>query len=93
MARMLKNREGGILVTKEIITDENLSEVTLFPMWKKKNHHHQNIGKEENRSLHFLCFRYDFILKKSCTECKKNYQSKNGLNQLLHICYMQIIRN
>lgn len=36
MARMLKNREGGILVTKEIITDENLSEVTLFPMWKKK---------------------------------------------------------
>lgn len=31
MERMLKNRKGGVLVTNEIITDNNFSEVTLFP--------------------------------------------------------------
>lgn len=36
MERTLKNREGGILVTKEIMTDKNLTEVTLFPTWGKK---------------------------------------------------------
>lgn len=30
MERPPRNREGGILVTKEIVTDKNLSEVTMF---------------------------------------------------------------
>jgi len=67
-----KEQRRGILVTKEIISDKNFLEVTLFPMWKKKkNHHRRNTGKEENRSFHSLCFRYDFIPKNGCTECKK----------------------
>lgn len=31
MERMLKNRKGGVLVTNDIVTDENFSEVTPFP--------------------------------------------------------------
>lgn len=31
MERMLKNRKGGVLVTNDIVTDKNFSEVTPFP--------------------------------------------------------------
>lgn len=80
--RMLKNREGGILVTVEILTDKKNSEGILLPTQKKKkNHYHQEIRKEE----HFLCFRYNFVLKNTCTEHKKTTIQKTGLNQLLQV--------